>query len=61
MVAEEKSKKCVSQSEARAAIFNDRSTQENTELVEDPGYLLHVKFRQNPFSGFREEVENVKS
>ena len=31
----------------------------NTNLVEDVTMLLPVKFRQIPFSGFREEVENV--
>ena len=33
----------------------------NTNLVEDVEIYLSVKFRQNPFSGFRGEVENVKS
>ena len=33
----------------------------NTNLVEDVEIYLPVKFRQIPFSGFREEVENVKS
>ena len=31
----------------------------NTNLVEDVEILLPVKFRSIPFSGFREEVENV--
>ena len=31
----------------------------NTHLVEDVEILLPVKFRWIPFSGFREEVENV--
>ena len=31
----------------------------NTHLVEDVEILLPVKFRSNPFSGFRGEVENV--
>ena len=33
----------------------------NTNLVEDVEILLSVKFRWIPISGFREEVENVKS
>ena len=33
----------------------------NTNLVEDVEFLLSVQFRQILFSGFREEVENVKS
>ena len=33
----------------------------NTNLVEDVKILLPVKFRWIPFSGFRGEVENVKS
>ena len=32
----------------------------NTNLVEDVEILHNVKFRWIPFSGFREEVENVK-
>ena len=32
-----------------------------TNLVEDVEIYLPVKFRQIPFSGFRGEVENVKS
>ena len=32
----------------------------NTNFVEDIEILLPVKFRRIPFSGFREEVENVK-
>ena len=34
---------------------------ENINLVEDVEILLPDKFRWIPFSGFREEVENVKS
>ena len=30
----------------------------NTNLVEDVEILLHVKFHQIPFSGFRGKVEN---
>ena len=33
----------------------------NTNLVEDVEILLPVKFRWIPFSGFREEVENVSA
>ena len=33
----------------------------NTNLVEEVEIYLPVKFRQIPFSGFRGEVENVKS
>ena len=33
----------------------------NTNLVEDVEILLTVKFRWIPFSGFREEVENVSA
>ena len=33
----------------------------NTNLVEDVEIYHPVKFRQIPFSGFRGEVENVKS
>ena len=33
----------------------------NTNLVEDVEIYLPVKFSQIPFSGFRGEVENVKS
>ena len=33
----------------------------NTNLVEDIEILLPVKFRWIPFSGFREEVENVSA
>ena len=35
--------------------------QKNTNLVEDVEFLLPVKFREILFSGFRGEVENVKS
>ena len=33
----------------------------NTNLVEDVKILLPVRFRRIPLSGFRGEVENVKS
>ena len=32
----------------------------NTNFVEDVEFLLLIKFRQIPVSGFREEVENLK-
>ena len=41
------------------AILFFRSTPKNTTLAENVGFLLPVKFRQSPFCGFREEVENV--
>ena len=56
-----RSRKCLSQSEARAAILLFRSAQKNTNLVEDFDICLPVKFRWIPFSGFRKEVENVSS
>ena len=33
----------------------------NTNLVEDVGILLPIKFRRIPFSGFRGEVKNVSA
>ena len=57
-----KSRKCLSQSEARAAIFSNRP--KNTNLVEDVEILIPVKFCWIPnfeFSGFRGEVENVSA
>ena len=41
----QRSQKCLSQSEARAAILFFRSAQKNTNLVEDVEILLPVKFR----------------
>ena len=55
------SRKCLSQSEARAAILFFWSARKNTNLVEDVEILLPVKFRWILFSGFREEVENVSA
>ena len=53
--------KCVSKSEARAAIYVDGSTRKKrTNLVEDVEDLLLDKSRQNPFSGCR-EVEKCVS
>ena len=56
-----RSRKCLSQSEARAAILFFQSARKNTNLVEDIDILLPVKFGWIPFSGFREEVENVSA
>ena len=56
-----RSRKCLSQSEARAAILFFSISPKNTNLVEDVEILLPVKFRWNPFSGFRGEVENVSA
>ena len=56
-----RSRKCLSQSEAKAAILFFRSARKNTNLVEDVEILLPVKFRWIPFSSFREEVENVSA
>ena len=56
-----RSRKCLSQSEARAAILFFRSARKNTNLVEDVEILLPVKFRWIPLSGFRVEVENVSA
>ena len=55
-----RSRKCLSQSEARAAILFFRSARKNTNLVEGIEILLFVKFIWILFSGFRGEVENVK-
>ena len=54
-----RSRKCLSQSEARVAILFFRSVWKNTNLVEEVEILLPVNFQWIPFSGFREEVENV--
>ena len=52
-----RSRKCLSQSEARV----DPTGPKNTNLVEGVKILLPVKCRWIPFGGLREEVENVKS
>ena len=44
----------------RAAIFVNISVRTNKNLAADTEYLLPVKFRQIPFSGFW-EVEKVKN
>ena len=56
-----RSPKCLSQSEARAAILFFRSVRKNTNLVEDVKILLPDKFRWILFSGFRGEDENVSA
>ena len=43
------------------AIFFFWSAKKNTNCVEDVEILLPDKFRWIPFSGFREEVENVSA
>ena len=52
--------KCLSQSEARAAILFFPSGPKNINLVEDVEILLPVKFRWIPFRRFR-EVEKVSA
>ena len=56
-----RSRKCLSQSETRAAILFYGSAQKNTNLVEGVEILLPVKFRWIPFSRFRGEVKNVSA
>ena len=56
-----RSRKCLSQSEARAAILFFPIGPKNANCVEDVEILLPVKFRWIPFSGFRGEVENVSA
>ena len=56
-----RSRKCLSQSEARAAILFSDQPKKNTNLVEIIEILLPAKFRWIPFSGFRGEVENVSA
>ena len=56
-----RSRKCLSQSEARAAILFFRSALKNTDLVEDVEILLPVEFRCILYSSFRGEVENVSA
>ena len=56
-----RSQKCLSQSEAWAAILFFPISPKNTNLVEDAEILLPVKFCWILFSGFRGEVENVSA
>ena len=58
---QKRSRQCLSQSEARAAILFFQSARKNKNLVEDIEILLPVKFRWILFSGFRGEVENVSA
>ena len=57
----QRSRKSLSQSEARAAILFFRSARKNTNLVEGVEILHPVKFRWIPFSGFFREVDNVSA
>ena len=56
-----RSRKCLSQLEARGGHLDFPIDKKNTNLVEDVGILLPVKFCWIPFSGFRGEVENVSA
>ena len=56
-----RSRKCLSQSDVRAATLFFPIGPKNTNFVEDVEILLPVKFRWIPFSGFRWEVENVSA
>ena len=58
---ERKSRKCLSQSEARAAILFFPIGPKNTNLVKDIDILLPVNWLWIPFSGSREKVENVSA
>ena len=54
-----RSRKSLSKSEVgRPSLFPDRP-KKNTNLVKDMEFLVPLKFRKIPFSGFSEEVENV--
>ena len=56
-----RSRKYLSQSEARVAILVFSVRPKNTNMVEDIEILLPVKFHWIPLSGFRGEVENVSA
>ena len=56
-----RSRKCLSQSETRAAILLFSIVPKNTNLVEDVEILLLVKFCWILFRRFRGEVENVSA
>ena len=56
-----RSRKCLSQSEARSAILFFPIGPKNTNLVEDIEILLPVKFHWILFNGFRGDVENVST
>ena len=55
-----RSRKCLSQSEARVAILFFPISPKNTNLVEEVEIYLPVKFRQIPFGGFRGEVRKCE-
>ena len=57
----QRSRKCLSQSEARAAILFFRSARKNTNFVEDVEIFLPVKFPWFLFSSFGGEVENFSA
>ena len=57
----QRSRKCLGQSEARAAILFFLIGPEITNLVEDTKILLPLNFCWIPFSGFRGEVKNVSA
>ena len=56
-----RSRKCLSQSEAKAAILFFRLARKTQTWWEDVEILLPIKFRWIPFSCFRGEVENVSA
>ena len=63
-VAPRKSRKRLSATEVRDAIFDDEMTRTpppppTFNLVDDVNYLLSIKFSQIPFSGCRQKVKNV--
>ena len=45
----------------QGGLFCFPSDPKYTHLVEDAEYLVYVKFRQIPFSGFRGEIKNVSA
>ena len=57
----EEVEKCLSQSEARAAILFFPISPKNTNLVEAVEMLLPLKFRWIPFRGIRGKVENASA
>ena len=56
-----KSRKCLSQSEARAAILFFRSAKKKQNMLKGVEILLPIKFPWIPFSGLKGEVENVSA
>ena len=57
----QRSRKCLSKSKARAAIYCIQIGMKNTILVEDVEILLPFNFRWIPFSGFKGDLENVSA